>query len=449
VSIKTALFLFALTAGCLGALRWPLVGAIGYMSVYLIDPASQWWTAGIPFKRYSLLSAWFLGAGVLLNWPRLARYRPRLGSFEALLAVFLAILWLSLAIGRSPTDSSWKLIDKMTKLFVFLLMFRWVVTTPRAIHAVFWCLLLGGLYVAWQGFTAPASFYTQGRLTGLGSSDFAGANDFGIHLAATLPIAAALLIRYRKIWQRGLIVATVVLMMNTIVQTRSRSAFLALAAGFIVAMVYSPRKYRLPLLGAAILGVIGFVALADPGFWRRMHTIEEGEQEASTAGRIIVWRASLRMFRDHPLGVGIGNFDTAVQAYVAEGQARDTHNTYISCYTELGVQGLLVFSLILLNTWRSLGRSARIARSLGEHDMELYAFALKVALVVYLVGGITIKRIYAECFWWFVVLGPVLLHIVRGMELRREQQLPEPIPDPAPPEPVGPRTPILAARREA
>jgi len=47
------------------------------------------------------------------------------------------------------------------------------------------------------------------------------------------------------------------------------------------------------------------------------------------------------------------------------------------------------------------------------------------------------------------VLGPVLLHIVRDMELRREQQLPEPISDPEPPESVGPRTPILAARRKA
>jgi probable O-glycosylation ligase (exosortase A-associated) len=424
VSIKSLFFLLVLVVGCVGALRWPLVGALGYMMVYLVDPTSQWWAASIPFQRYSLLSASFLAVGLLLNWSHVARYKPRFGKFDLLLIAFLGIMWLSLAVGSGPTTDSWQLIDKMTKLFIFLFMFRWVVTTPQAAHAVFWCLLLGGLYVAWEGFTAPSSFFAQGRLTGLGSSDFAGANDFGIHLAATLPIAAALLIRFRRIWQRGLVVATVVLMMNTIVLTRSRSAFLSLAGGFVVALIYSPRKYRMPLVFAAVLGVIGFLTLADPAFWKRMQTIEEGEQEASTAGRIIVWRASVPMFRDHPLGVGLGNFDTVVKAYVKQGQARDTHNTYITCYTELGVQGAVVFLLILISTWRSLGRATRLARSLGEHDLLLYVFALRVSFVVYLVGGLTIKRTYAECFWWFLVLPAALLHILTVLQRQQAMEAP-------------------------
>ncbi len=420
--IKSILFAGAVVIACLGSLAMPLIGVLGYMGIYLVDPTAQWWGASLRFQRFSLLSASFLAAAVALHWPRLSRTRPRLGAFEVLCFLFLGIMWLSLETGLPPSESGWMLIDKMTKLFAFLLMFRWVVTTPTAIRAVLWCLLLGGLYVAWQAFTAPPSFFRQGRLAGLGASDFAGANDFGIHLAATLPIAAALIIQYRRLWQRGLVVVTVVLAMNTIVQTRSRSAFLALAVGFVIALIYSPRRYRLPLVGLAIVGSIGFYALTDPGFWQRIDTIKEGERDASTSGRVVVWRASVPMFRDYPLGVGIGNFQRAVARYVEDESAvRDTHNTFITCYTELGVQGAAVFGLILFLVWRSLSRAARLARDMEADDMQLYAFALRVSLAAYLVGGITIKRLYAECFWWFVILPPALLHVVTRMHREHER----------------------------
>lgn len=445
--IKSILFIGGLIFACVGALASPLIGVLGYMGVYLVDPTSQWWSAPIPFHRYSMLMACFLAIGVLMNWPKLSRSAPRFGVFDGLLVSFLAILWASTAIGMPSTPDNWLLVDKMTKLFIFVLILERVATSPRAINGAFWCLLMGGLYVGWEAFTAPASYFHEGRLTGLGSSDFAGANDFGIHLAATLPIAAALLIRYRKLWQRGLVVVTVVFMMNTIVQTRSRSAFLALAAGFITAMVYSPRRYRLPLVGVAALGLVGFLALADPAFWERMQTIESPEQESSANQRLVVWRASVPMFKAHPFGVGIGNFERSSRAYVKEGESRDTHNTYITCYTELGVQGTVLFALILAYAWRCVGRAGRLARAIKEHDLELYAFALRVSFVVYLVGGFTIKRLYAECFWWFLVFPVVLLHIVKRVQAAKaaESPLPEPVPEPSEPG-TGYQEPLPARR---
>ncbi len=415
---KSIVFIAGFAVSCLGALRWPLLGVLGYMAVYLIDVHSQWWVAFVPVSRLSLILAVSVATGFLLNWTRLARHSPRFGWPDVLLLTFLATVWLSAVVGLPMKAEGWYELEKVTKFLLFLLILRRIVTSLEALDACIWCLVLSGLYMAWQAFTASDSSYRQGRLESIGGGDFSGINGLTIHLAATLPLAAVLLLRFRRLWQRGLVLAMVVLTVNTAIQGRSRSGFLAMAAGLVAALLYSPRKYRIPLVGAALLGVAGFFVLADRGFWERMKTIEEHEQDRSATGRMVVWRASGDVLRDHPLGVGIGNFEDGVRNYLKdEADVRDSHSTYVTCYTELGIQGAAVLAVILLHAWRTLGRAHRIARSIGAHDLQLLAFAFRVSLVVYLAGGLTMRRVYAEAFWWFLVLPDVLMHLVG-----REQQ---------------------------
>lgn len=439
--LKTILFLVGLLLAGIGSLRWPLLGVIGYMAIYLVDPRSQWWGRFLPLQRFSMVMAVCLGIAILVHWSNLARRAPRFGSLSILLLAFLALLWISMAIGLPPNPTSWMQIDKMTKLFIFLFMLRRVVTSMSDLDAIFWCMFLCGAYIGWDAFTASANRFAGGRLDSFAGGDFGEANAIGLQLAATLPIAAALFMKYRKLWQRGMVVLAVPLMMNTIVQTRSRTAFLALGAGLLVSLVYSPRRYRFPLVGCAVLGAAGFFALTDPGFWQRMETIKDPAQEGSANQRLVIWRASLPMFRDHPLGVGIGNFGYAVESYVQEGEDRDSHNTYVTCYTELGIQGAVLLLIILVHQWRSLGRASRTARSIGAGDAELYAFALRASLVVYLVGGFTIKRLYAEAFWWYLVLPSVILHVV--MILQRQHRAESEEAAPPADEPGEPAVPPL------
>lgn len=429
---KTSIaFLIVMVVCCVGALRFPVLGVFGYMLAYLVNPATEWWSRWIPVERFSLLMAIFLAIGLIFSWQRTARLRPRFGAFELLLLLMLAIMWLSTVIGPplDPAQTS-GLLDKMTKLFIFLFMLKRVVLTRNDIHAVFWAILIGGLYMGWGAFNAPESDFLGGRLISGGGPDFQGDNEFGLHLAATLPIAAALLFRFRKLWQRAPVVVAVLLMLNTIVMTRSRTAFVALAIGFVSALFYAPRRYRLPLVGLAGLGLIAFLTVADVGFWSRMNTIKDPEHEVSANLRLTVWKGSIPMFLDHPAGIGIGNFGLSISQYAPDlDTGRDSHNTFVSCYTELGIQGIIVLLLILASAWRSLGKATKLAREIGAVDMELYAYVLRVSFVVYLVGGMTVKRLYAEGLWWYIVLPGVLLNIVMVLQRDRpaaEAEVPEP-----------------------
>ena len=52
-----------------------------------------------------------------------------------------------------------------------------------------------------------------------------------------------------------------------------------------------------------ILGGILFFQLVDPGFFARMKTLKNPEQEGLSASRLWIWKVSLKMLRDYPLGL--------------------------------------------------------------------------------------------------------------------------------------------------
>jgi O-antigen ligase len=117
------------------------------------------------------------------------------------------------------------------------------------------------------------------------------------------------------------------------------------------------------------------------------------------------------MWKDHPLGVGPGNFYQNINRYVPEYVMKDVHNTYIRCLTELGIQGIIVFGLLIGNAFLILRRVTRQATTLpGEAGRHLVhsAFTLRCALATLLTGCLAVSLTYVEYTWWFLLL-PVCL----------------------------------------
>jgi len=106
--------------------------------------------------------------------------------------------------------------------------------------------------------------------------------------------------------------------------THSRGGFLALMAcvGVLLHSRFGMKKTL--LLGALVLPVLLVV------FAGRMTTISTGEDTAQS--RIQLWSDGLTFFQSSPLtGVGADNY-TKYSSHVA-------HNSFIHCYTELGLFG--------------------------------------------------------------------------------------------------------------
>ena len=96
---------------------------------------------------------------------------------------------------------------------------------------------------------------------------------------------------------------------NAIVLTRSRGAFVGLGLAAVAAVILAPRELRVKVVLGVILAAIGAYSLMDNQFMDRASTIvTDGERDSSAENRLVLWKGSVDLFMNNPLGVGVDNF---------------------------------------------------------------------------------------------------------------------------------------------
>lgn len=426
---KTILFLMAFVFACGGALFVPLIGVIGYVLDYHLSPATQWWGQAISHwgLRFSLILGVATGVGTILAHGKL-RYGPKLISrHEWVILLFLGWVWI-LSLLHPVDVSLFEGVDipalKLTKIVIFAMILTHVVTSAKSLDWLLWAIVVGAVFLGYQAYTAPRWMFTRGQLESIGGPDFRQSNGLAAYLAACLPIVGIQFLRSG--WKGKMICAVAgVLAVNTIVLTRSRGALVGLAGGAIVALVTAPKRSRKAILAGLIVVAIGAWSLTDPGFWRRAETItaEEGQRDFAAQSRIDIWVASLDMLKEHPEGIGAGNFQARIGDFTEEHPERDAHNTFVLCWSELGIPGLVLFALLIVNAFRTLIHARkRSSMMLEDSAAKLYlvSYGLLVGLTVFLGCGLTTSRLYTEGIWWFLVMP---LCLSRALENLRADTL--------------------------
>lgn len=406
MSLTTFLIYTLFISLFVGALWRPIYGVLGYLAVYMLYNPDIWW--GATFQQYllrpSFVAVVFLIAGVFLHAKKLNWAFSRR---EIELYLFLGAIWLSsLVFGAGMEDNNWAYLEKMTKLFVFIFFFIRVVDSLDKYKFVIWIFILGAIFLAYQAHTLSSSHFVEGRLESLGGADFREANGFAAFLAAAVTFAGVQMLRVSW-WKKALYVAGIALMLNAIIMTRSRAVFLGILMAVPYVIFRAPSERRKQIYACMVLGMVLFFMLADVKFLGRMETIKTEGRSAVAYGteealsRWDFWKASLPMFRDHPFGVGIKNFEKLVSYYDPRIEDRDAHNTYVLCYSEIGILGITLFLIIIVEAWRQLGRIRKmVADTPHERDINLHAFALAVVLIIYLLGYMTThSMLYAEIVW--------------------------------------------------
>ena len=432
MALKTILFLAAFIACSGGALYMPLLGILGYVGHYNLGPERQWW--GAPLNdlglRYSYTLALMAGIGMALHWKSLRYGKPFLHSQEKLLLVFLGLIWLSTFVGE-PTTGAYTLVDhpsvKMTKVVIFALMLTHVVTTVRRLDLLLWVLTAGALVLGLQAYWTPYSQFTHGRIETVGGPDFHDSNTLAAYLAALLPLIGILFLRSG--WKGKLFcLMTAPFAINTIILSRSRGAVVGICGGALVALLLAPRKQRASIAVGTIVLMAAGLYLSDPGFLARTSTItaSEEDRDRSTESRLEIWQATIQMISNHPLGVGAGNFFQSIGRVDPRFVDRDTHNTFLRCAAEVGVQGIAVFLAIIVNAVMTLRNIAKRAREFPEADRAHIPFVscgLLVSIGILLTCGLFGSLTYLEALWWLLLIPVCLLRAVNNLKEDARLQL--------------------------
>lgn len=233
-------------------------------------------------------------------------------------------------------------------------------------------------------------------------------NDLAVFAVTAVPLAvyfmkAAYPVAIRLTAALGLCVSVF-----TVVQSGSRGGLLAFAA----TSLYVVFRYRsIPLrwrFGSVAAGVTLMLAIGNEGYWERMKTllnVEEDYNVTDEVGRTQTWKRGVGYAFAHPFtGIGINNFGFAEVTISprarmqrsAEGiQMLAPHNSFVQVLAELGIFGFGLFLFVIVGAFRSISGGRRVLERVDARAAPL-ADALTGMLVGLLVGVFFLSQGYSS-----------------------------------------------------
>lgn len=316
--------------------------------------------------------------------------------------------------------------SKNVLLFVILAASMRTFHDVRRMTAV---LVIGGaLYAQFVYFNVAVG--ANGRLGGIVYYD---ANDIGMFLTCTMPLALFFLIRGRNVLVKACAALALGLFVLVIIKSGSRGAFLALVAvGVYFLFFLSSVPVRLRVMAVAS-SVAMLMIVGGEQYWGMMSTMLNPKDDYnwsgnSDSGRMDVWKRGIGYMIDRPVtGVGVSAFGVAEgtisdiagrQAYGVGVKWSAAHNSFVQIGAELGVGGLLLFILMLRAGYTTARAGpAQPGRSKTISDEEVLGQALGGAIVGYVVGGFFLSQAYSAYLM-------VLCALIVGLDVTRRKTVP-------------------------
>lgn len=238
-------------------------------------------------------------------------------------------------------------------------------------------LLLGtlgtALYAQYQYWVAFPTVVPLFRARGLDATSFVNANFYNANayaafLGAAILLSTPFLGNGRLSAAQHIVLPLVLLLVWTLLLTRSRSTIAILVAVVIARELWTGA----PATGGwvrrgRVLGVAGVFVVAAAALFPLIDVSELWT--VGWNGRIAIWRASFSMIRDNwATGVGLGRFADYFPQYQRTGYyTRYPHSFFLEVFAELGIAGALSLAGFLTVSFaRAIVRCQRSPRAVDE-----------------------------------------------------------------------------------
>jgi O-antigen ligase len=337
-----------------------------------------------------------------------------------------AALWAILLIVWAASSAAWA-INPQEATFrlpvVALLLLLYLVTvssyvTEKELATIRWMTIAGGctaavasLYQFSQGsyfaYDTPEGIdaLEELALSGRAALVYAGRLTNPNTLAATLimPMAFALgsSLSSKRATGRLLSLAATALLGVCILETLSRGAVVAAAVVLLVFLWRYRPDWRLSLTCLVFGGVVAAVIYAMPDLF--LHRFSQTLEDRG-AGRLDIWNAGLLAFQNHGIiGAGLDCFPAAMERYQYVlihdfgGAARGPHNAFLGTAVELGIVGLGLLFLLIIEHFRTSAKAYRSEQSLA---MRRRFVPYEAACCGLLVAGVFLDLVWEPYFWF-------------------------------------------------
>jgi O-antigen ligase len=349
------------------------------------------------------------------------------------IAAFLFALLTQIPFSYN-VDYSWLVfVDRVVK-FAFMTFFIVVfVRSPTALK-----FLIGGLVFAWLKMgqeewvgrvTGSLVWENQGvmRLNGVTGLYSHPTSLSGLGLGM-IPFIYYLFPIANK-WGKAILLLLLVFALNIVLYTGARTGYV----GFLLFafFVFWRSKYKLKFMVTAL--VIGLVAVPfiPDQYKARFESITGSEAEGhSKMRRLEILQDAAIIFTEHPFGVGVSAFPTVREKRF--GRNQDTHNLYMEVLTNLGIQGFIIWAILIAAIFRNVRRLSKelsaqlqavsplsdpsldanspVARHVA--DLRLLTAmlnAITAYVFIRLIVGFFGMDLY-EIYWWFTAGVVIAIH---------------------------------------
>jgi putative inorganic carbon (HCO3(-)) transporter len=404
---------------------WGYTGLLGFSIVLFFRPQDD--IIALQAARPAELFA-LLGVGPMLL-HRLSHRLPVFKVTRETIAIFALgfVMLATVPFSIWPGGAVNEFIETFSKvLIVFVLMMN-TVTTPRRVQQLSSLMFLAGGYIAARGvfdYARGVNLIEGSRLAGPVGGIFGNPNDLALNMVALLPLAIMTAVARRNSFSwRAVAAAAALLMMATIIFTKSRGGMIGLAV-MILALVLLSFRMRPILAVGVVVGTLIAGPFVPESFYSRMSSIfnpaADAEFTGSREARTTVMKEGIAVFQERPLtGVGAGQFVN----YDFPGRVerwRQAHNSLIQVAADLGIFGLIAFSYLI---YRGIRTAFWMRRALGPQparrtpsqasqvvttgDREFlhdHAVAMGAALIGWLAAAMFASVAYSWTFYYLLAL---------------------------------------------
>ena len=360
-----------------GVWAWGIVGFFLLVTLFQLIPLSQGTLAWLSPVRERILTetAGILGRDMGTN--ALAYSVPKAFARWGFIVSLGLFFWVCVSLGRDR---------KVFKAMVWVALGFGIFEAGYGLAQV----LIPGVGVWW----VPYDFTTPGCASGtyINRNHFAGLMEMLWPVALGVTLAQGewgerqgikAMLSGDRVNTQILMFLIVTLMVVALLFSRSRAGIVGSFVG-MAALLWMLRSvsgrfrwgFRITLLALVALvavygGQIGFDKIVE----RFLDT------ERGAGGRMEIWVPTWDMVKDHPAGVGLGNYEVVEPVYVDPGRAgvryRHSHNDYLQLVAEVGWAGavplVVGFFLFLV---RGIWRVRRIGFDVGRFRLMVSVGAL-------------------------------------------------------------------------
>jgi O-antigen ligase len=385
----------------------------GYVVIWYLQIGERFPALGA--IRFEFIYAALLTFLAVIFTPEIDKNSPLI--FYVLAYLFLIIVQLPFS---SDLDTSWDVfLDRIIKFAFMSFFIVGFIRSPTHMKYFIAAFLLACLKMGQEGFvgtiTGGLIWENQGVMRLHGPTPlYEHPNSFSGMALGTLPFIYFLW-RESKRYEKTILFVTAIFSLNIILRSGSRTGYVGFFALVFYLIYKSKNKLRNTVRVALILVILlPFIPTDYVGRFDSIFTQHDKEGH-STELRIQILKDAWQIFIEHPFGIGVGAFPAVrMQEF---GRIQDTHNLYLQAATNLGIQGIIIFIMLIYKLLKTLEELSSFAKKKVEllksnpafenlvcdlKFVESIANATSAFIIVRLALGLFGMDLY-EIYWWFAI----------------------------------------------